>query len=150
VGRHSCYVWREAQSSNICVLGQGKKLADITYTLFQPTYNSSGFNCTEEENASSLRTLRRKAWQALRAKVDEQTSDANILNKLRSTFEERFRYDENGVPRVWKPDDDIDTAYRKARDPVGISGCALLLLLIMPIFIDSRSCAHLFQNLHGR
>jgi len=48
--------------------------------------------------------------------VEEQTSDPNILSKLRSTFEERFRYDENGVPRVWKPEDDIDAAFRKARD----------------------------------
>lgn len=78
----------------------------------------SGFNATEEENTSSLKTLRKRAWQILRGKIDEQTSDANILSKLRATFEERFRYDENGVPRVWKPEDDIDAAYRKARDEV--------------------------------
>jgi hypothetical protein len=35
---------------------------------------------------------------------------------LRSYFEERFRYDEQGVPRVWKPDDDIDGAFKKAKD----------------------------------
>ena len=82
-----------------------------------PQY-SPGFNCTDEENTASLITLRRRAWLALRAKVDEQTSDTNILSKLRATFEERFRYDENGVPRVWKPEDDIDVAFRKARDQV--------------------------------
>ncbi|KAF8258375.1 protein SEY1 [Lactarius quietus] len=60
------------------------------------------FNCTDEENDEALTTLRQRAWAALRAKVDEQT--------------ERFRYDEHGVPRVWKPDDDIDGAYTKAKD----------------------------------
>jgi hypothetical protein len=48
--------------------------------------------------------------------VDEQTADAAILTKLRAYFEERFRYDEHGVPRVWKPDDDIDGAFKKAKD----------------------------------
>lgn len=76
-----------------------------------------------------MKTLRRRAWQALRAKVGEQTADASILTKLRSTFEERFRYDDNGVPRVWKPEDDIDTAFRKARDQV----CRLSINLALVI-----------------
>jgi len=98
---------------------------DNVLSVFQDTLDKAtatylakakSFNSTDEENTTSLKTLRRRAWQALRAKVDEQTSDTNILSKLRSTFEERFRYDENGVPRVWKPEDDIDAAFRKARD----------------------------------
>lgn len=75
-----------------------------------------GFDCTDEENDEALTTLRQRAWAALRAKVDEQTVDAAILTKLRAYFEERFRYDEQGVPRVWKPDDDIDGAFKKAKD----------------------------------
>ncbi len=82
---------------------------------------SVGFNCTDEENADSLNILQRRGWSALRSKVEEQTSDPNILSKLRSTFEERFRYDEHGIPRVWKPEDDIDAAFRKARDQVSTS-----------------------------
>ena len=77
-----------------------------------------GFNCTEEENKTSLATLRKRAWQVLRAKIDEQTAEPVILGKLRNHFEERFRYDEQGVPRVWKPDDDIDSAFKKAKDQV--------------------------------
>ena len=75
-----------------------------------------GFDCTDEENDEALTTLRQRAWAALRAKVDEQTVDSAILTKLRAYFEERFRYDEQGVPRVWKPDDDIDGAFKKAKD----------------------------------
>lgn len=74
------------------------------------------FNCTEEENADSLATIQRRAWQALRTKIDEQTADTVILSKLRGHFEERFRYDDQGVPRVWKPDDDIDGAFKKAKE----------------------------------
>ncbi|KAI0663447.1 root hair defective 3 GTP-binding protein [Cubamyces menziesii] len=77
---------------------------------------AKSFDCTEEEITTALATLRKRAWLALRAKIDEQTADAVFLGKLRTYFEERFRYDENGVPRVWRPDDDIDGAFRKAKE----------------------------------
>ena len=88
--------------------------------MFIMVYNL-GFDCTDEENTTALSTLRRRAWLALRAKIDEQTADTIFLGKLRNYFEERFRYDENGTPRVWKPDDDIDTAFRKAKEQVASS-----------------------------
>ncbi|EMD37674.1 hypothetical protein CERSUDRAFT_114317 [Gelatoporia subvermispora B] len=77
---------------------------------------AKSFNSTDEENATALATLRIRAWTALRSKIDEQTADTVFLGKLRAYFEERFRYDEQGVPRVWRPDDDIDGAFKKARD----------------------------------
>ena len=78
------------------------------------------FNCTEEENDQALDTLRRRAWAALLNKTKEHTADAALLAKLRASFEERFRYDENDVPRVWKPEDDIDGIFKKAKDQVRI------------------------------
>jgi hypothetical protein len=69
---------------------------------------------------TSLGVLRRRSWLALRAKVDEQTADTVLLSKLRSAFEERFRYDAHGVPRVWAPEDDIDDAFMKAKDEVSL------------------------------
>jgi len=77
---------------------------------------AKSFNCTDDENMHSLATLRRRAWQALRAKIDEQTADTAIITKLRAHFEERFRYDDAGIPRVWRPDDDIDGAFKVAKD----------------------------------
>jgi hypothetical protein len=84
--------------------------------MAQSLINLSGFDCTEEENQHALTTLRKRAWLALRAKIDEQTADGALLTKLRAHFEERFRYDEHGVPRVWRPDDDIDGAFKQAKD----------------------------------
>jgi hypothetical protein len=81
-------------------------------------HESVAFNCTEEENGTALGSLRTRAWLALRAKIDELTADTAILGKLRMHFEERFRYDVQGVPRVWQPDDDIEGAFRKAKDEV--------------------------------
>jgi hypothetical protein len=68
------------------------------------------------ENDEALKVLRRRSWLALRAKIDEQTAESIMLVKLKLLFEERFRYDDEGVPRVWKPDDDIDSIFKKAKD----------------------------------
>lgn len=65
--------------------------------------------------------LRKRAWLAFRAKVDEQTADNVLMGILRGHFEEKFRYDAAGVPRVWRPDDDIDGAFRVARDDVSVA-----------------------------
>lgn len=77
---------------------------------------AKSFDCSDEENVAALSALRRKSWLALRAKVDEQTADPVLMSKLRNIFEERFRYDDEGIPRVWKPDDDIDGFFSKARN----------------------------------
>jgi len=79
---------------------------------------NTGFNCTPEENDSALALLRRRSWLALRSKIDEHTSESALLTKLKGVFEDKFRYDSEGVPRVWKPEDDIDGIFKKARESV--------------------------------
>ncbi|GAA5963085.1 hypothetical protein JCM3765_001764 [Sporobolomyces pararoseus] len=79
---------------------------------------ATSFNCTEEENTSALSLLRRRSWLALRSKIDEHTSELALLTKLKGVFEDKFRYDNDGVPRVWKPEDDIDGIFKKARESV--------------------------------
>lgn len=81
-------------------------------------FDSPAFNCTEEENDAALKTIRRRAWTTLLNKIKEHTADAALLAKLRASFEELFRYDEHGVPRVWKPEDDLDGVFKKAKDVV--------------------------------
>ncbi|KAF9167625.1 Dynamin-like GTPase that mediates homotypic ER fusion [Actinomortierella ambigua] len=74
------------------------------------------FDLNEEEQGELLLNLRRQAWVLMTKKVQEESVDGMMLLKLRNRFEEKFRYDERGLPRVWKPDDDIDTPFRKARE----------------------------------
>ncbi len=97
----------------------------LLYSLYVPNTSLPGFNSTEDENTTSLNTLRKRGWLTLRAKIDEQTTDPAFLSKLRNHFEERFRYDEGGVPRVWKPEDDIDGAFKKAKEQVRT--CSIIL-----------------------
>ncbi|KAI8071554.1 root hair defective 3 GTP-binding protein-domain-containing protein [Gongronella butleri] len=100
---------------------------DETWNTIVRAYNATveRFNSTDEELEESLVGLKRDAWVVLRKKVDEELADNMLLLKLRNRFEEKFRYDEHGLPRVWKPEDDIDTYFKSAREDT---------LLLIPIF----------------
>lgn len=77
---------------------------------------AKSFDANEEEVQVGLWRLRRKSWVALRDKIEEEVMESNILMKLRENFEDKFRYDEEGVPRIWRPTDDIESLYTKARE----------------------------------
>jgi protein SEY1 len=74
------------------------------------------FDASPEEVEVGIWRLRRKSWGVLRAKIDEEMMEGNLLLKLRENFEDKFRYDEEGVPRIWRPTDDIEGIYTKARE----------------------------------
>lgn len=90
---------------------------------------AKSYNCTEEENEAALESLSARSWIVLRKKLEEQTADPVVLSTLRDNFEQRFRYDENGVPRVWRPDDDLEGAFKKARDET---------LTLLPLFAEVK------------
>ncbi|PWW72388.1 root hair defective 3 GTP-binding protein [Tuber magnatum] len=77
---------------------------------------AGNLNATEKERDIGAWKLRKKAWGVLKAKIEEEVMEGNILLKLRENFEDRFRYDEQGVPRVWKPKDPIEQTYTTARE----------------------------------
>jgi protein SEY1 len=77
---------------------------------------AKSFDASDDEVEVGTWRLRRKSWVALREKIDEEVMEGNILMKLRENFEDKFRYDEAGVPRIWRPTDDIEGLYTKARE----------------------------------
>ncbi|CAO3574363.1 unnamed protein product [Mortierella alpina] len=76
------------------------------------------FELEPDEHSELITNLQRQGWILLTMKIQEESVDGLILYKLLNRFEERFQRDERGLPRVWKPNDDIDTPFRKARDEV--------------------------------
>jgi hypothetical protein len=77
---------------------------------------AKSFEASAEEVEVGLWRLRRKSWVALREKIEEEMMESNILMKLRENFEDKFRYDDEGVPRIWRPSDDIEGIYTRARE----------------------------------
>lgn len=80
------------------------------------TERATSFDASPDEMEVGLWRLKRKSWAGLRAKIDEEMMEGNLLLKLRENFEDRFRYDESGVPRIWRPTDDIEGVYTRARE----------------------------------
>ena len=106
-------------------LATEKDLWDRIWNLFTVTVKEAetrfierakSFNASQDEIDVGLWRLRRKSWGVLRAKIDEEVMEGNILLKLRENFEDKFRYDEAGVPRIWRPTDDIEGVYTKAKE----------------------------------
>ena len=102
-----------------------KDLWDRIWALFTETASHAesrfterarSFDASPDEVEIGLWRLRRKSWAALRDKIDEEMMEGNLLLKLRENFEDKFRYDEEGVPRIWRPTDDIEGMYTKARE----------------------------------
>ncbi|KAG0633587.1 RHD3/Sey1 [Tuber brumale] len=75
---------------------------------------AGGLNASDKERDIGAWKLRKKAWGVFRAKIEEEVMEGNILLRLREIFEDCFPYDEQGVPRVWKPTDPIEQAYTTA------------------------------------
>jgi hypothetical protein len=80
------------------------------------TDRARSYDASPDEVEVGLWRLRRKSWGVLRTKIEEETAEGNLSMKLRENFEDRFRYDDHGVPRIWRPTDDIDGLFAKARD----------------------------------
>ncbi|KAK3636642.1 Dynamin-like GTPase that mediates homotypic ER fusion [Elasticomyces elasticus] len=80
------------------------------------TERARSFDASPDEVEVGLWRLRRKSWGALRNKIDEEMMEGNLLLKLRENFEDKFRYDDEGVPRIWRPTDDIEGLYTRARE----------------------------------
>ena len=105
--------------------GNEKEIWDRIWNVFVKTVQEAArrftdraksFDASSGEVDVGLWRLRRKSWGVLRAKIDEEMMEGNLLLKLRENFEDKFRYDEAGVPRIWRPTDDIEGVYTKARE----------------------------------
>jgi hypothetical protein len=102
-----------------------KGIWDRIWVLFTATVKDAeqrfserarSFDASPEEVEVGIWRLRRKSWGVLRSKIDEEMMEGNLLLKLRENFEDKFRYDDDGVPRIWRPTDDIESVYTKARE----------------------------------
>lgn len=105
--------------------GSEKEIWDRIWSVFIKTVQEAeerftarakSFDASAGEVDVGLWRLRRKSWGVLRAKIEEEMMEGNLLLKLRENFEDKFRYDDAGVPRIWRPTDDIEGIYTKARE----------------------------------
>lgn len=69
-----------------------------------------------DENAKIYKNIRILAWRTLDTTVHDYLKIDTIVSILRDRFEDVFRYDAEGSPKLWKAEEEIDGAFRIAKE----------------------------------
>jgi len=72
------------------------------------------YSCEETEIEHISKELKKASWDAFYDTVFDETKDTLMIIRLKEKFESVFRYDNNGLPKVWKPGDDIDGQFQQS------------------------------------
>ncbi|KAF3924141.1 hypothetical protein AA313_de0203618 [Arthrobotrys entomopaga] len=91
---------------------------NVTAQISVFTQKSTALNATAEENEQAVFKLKKRAWRVLRGILDEETKEQSLITRLMGYFDKDFRYDEHGVPRVWKAGEDIEGTFAKSKETV--------------------------------
>ncbi|CAB4255544.1 similar to Saccharomyces cerevisiae YOR165W SEY1 GTPase with a role in ER morphology [Maudiozyma barnettii] len=71
---------------------------------------------TPELNDTIYKRLRYIAWYLLNVTVHDYLKEDAVIGILREKFENSFRYDENDTPILWKDENQIDNAFKIAKE----------------------------------
>lgn len=71
---------------------------------------------SEEKNQEIYQQICHCAWHLLNVTVHDYLKEDTVVGILRDRFESKFRYDDNDSPRLWKNEEEIDQAFRVARE----------------------------------
>ncbi|ODQ67957.1 protein SEY1 [Nadsonia fulvescens var. elongata DSM 6958] len=89
-----------------------------------------GVGAYVEDNQKGVLEFKKQAWINFEKIIKgDVCRPENVLNRLLERFDELFRFDENGAPIVWKPSDNIEAVYLKAKNNA---------LLLLPIFCEAK------------
>lgn len=71
---------------------------------------------SEEKNQDIYQQICHCAWHLLNVTVHDYLKEDTVVGILRDRFESKFRYDDNDSPRLWKNEEEIDQAFRIAKE----------------------------------
>ncbi|CDO96298.1 unnamed protein product [Kluyveromyces dobzhanskii CBS 2104] len=68
-----------------------------------------------EVNEKTLQILQKNAWSFLDHTIHGYLTEDNVVDILRAVFNDKFRYDDAGLPKFWKNESEVDSSYRLAK-----------------------------------
>ncbi|KAJ3115734.1 Dynamin-like GTPase that mediates homotypic ER fusion [Physocladia obscura] len=98
----------------VSILESFKEALDFEELQIQK--RGQGFEASAEELELWKSTLRWQTWTSLLETLKKETADDAILARLKGIFDNKFRYDEQGIPRLWNLDDPIDSYFASATE----------------------------------
>ncbi|EEQ38786.1 hypothetical protein CLUG_02912 [Clavispora lusitaniae ATCC 42720] len=66
-------------------------------------------------NKRALKTFDFKSWELLDNLIHKYISKDNLLNILKDRFDDKFRYDENGVPRLYQNTKELEGSFSESK-----------------------------------
>ncbi|CDK26301.1 unnamed protein product [Kuraishia capsulata CBS 1993] len=92
---------------------------DTAKSLLAPYRTESGYDFglgTSEETTSGLyMQIRKQFWIKFRDLLHILVTEDSVSWILRNKFEDLFRFDKEGVPRIWRNASQVDEEFKKAR-----------------------------------
>lgn len=67
-------------------------------------------------NERALSTLEFKAWELFDQLLHKYISRDNLLNILKDRFDDKFRYDENGVPKLYQNNIELESSFGDSKE----------------------------------
>lgn len=74
-----------------------------------------GLGLSAKKNKHLLLKIKRNSWKSFHTIIHDYLSEDNVVKIMREKFEDKFRYDEEGLPHVWKNSAQIDISFKNAK-----------------------------------
>lgn len=74
-----------------------------------------GLGTTEEINEEVVKRIKFKNWQKFYESIHKYISKETLVNLLQDRFDDKFRYDENGLPKLYQNSHELDTSFASAK-----------------------------------
>ncbi|ODV77171.1 putative stress-related vesicular transport protein [Suhomyces tanzawaensis NRRL Y-17324] len=74
-----------------------------------------GLGTSDSDNVAGVERLQVQAWVALHSVVHRVITRDSVLQLMKDKFEDVFRYDENGMPRLYQKVEELETSFGAAR-----------------------------------
>ncbi|CAK7901832.1 protein Sey1p [[Candida] anglica] len=100
------------------ILGVFHSLVDEPLKKFETVDGKYDFQlgASDELNSITATTFKFKAWTKFYDVVRKYVSKENLLTILKDRFETKFRYDENGLPKLYQNVHELGISFKEAKE----------------------------------
>lgn len=74
-----------------------------------------GLGTESSANEAAVRTFTFRSWELFDTLIHKYISKENLLNILKDRFDDKFRYDENGVPKLYQNAHELESSFAEAK-----------------------------------
>ncbi|EMG50023.1 Protein SEY1 [Candida maltosa Xu316] len=93
------------------ILHQFKKLSSD----FVEKFDFKNFNLTETETEQAIEKYKFRSWTTFYNLIHKLISKDNLLSLLQNRFDDKFRYDENGLPKLYKNETELEKTFNLSK-----------------------------------